>query len=72
MSSIRSTYPAAMTTIPPPVPTDLGTYSRSMHDHTKRQMEAFSLSLPKGSTGSDSRDTQHRASQQRPDLSLTS
>ena len=34
----------------PPPPFDLGTYSRSMHQHTKRQMEAFSgNSLPRSS-----------------------
>lgn len=26
--------------VSPPPPTDLGSYSRFMHDHTKRQMEA--------------------------------
>ncbi|KAK4458374.1 hypothetical protein QBC42DRAFT_156373, partial [Cladorrhinum samala] len=33
----------------PPPPVDLGTYSRSMHQHTKRQMESINQSLRQGS-----------------------
>ena len=40
MSSPRG-YPTAMPVSPPP-PTDLPTYARSMHQHTKQQMEAAS------------------------------
>ena len=31
---------------PPPPPPDLGTYTRSMHQHTKRQMESMAQSPP--------------------------
>jgi hypothetical protein len=30
----------------PPPPPDLGTYARSMHQHTKRQMESISSQSP--------------------------
>lgn len=47
MSTAQSTYSVAMPSLSPPAPpTDLGTYSRSMHQHTKRQMEAISQSPP--------------------------
>ncbi|KAK3403088.1 hypothetical protein B0T20DRAFT_342544 [Sordaria brevicollis] len=40
-------------TMSPPPPFDLGTYSRSMHQHTKRQMEAASqTNLPRSSNSS--------------------
>ncbi|KAI6090795.1 hypothetical protein F4821DRAFT_227882, partial [Hypoxylon rubiginosum] len=40
--SSRSSYTTAMPgSLPPPV--DLATYARSMHQHTKRQMEAANM-----------------------------
>ncbi|KAK1775254.1 hypothetical protein QBC45DRAFT_11540 [Copromyces sp. CBS 386.78] len=36
-------------TMSPPPPFDLGSYSRSMHQHTKRQMEASQTNLPRSS-----------------------
>ncbi|KAI1398116.1 hypothetical protein F4819DRAFT_469796 [Hypoxylon fuscum] len=42
MSSRSSTYTISMpSTLPPPV--DLASYARSMHQHTKRQMEAANM-----------------------------
>ncbi|KAK0609249.1 hypothetical protein B0T17DRAFT_619492 [Bombardia bombarda] len=58
MSSSGSSYSASMASPPPPV--DLGTYSRSMHQHTKRQMELVSTSSRRsqgGSSQQQSRDT---------------
>ncbi|KAK0652126.1 hypothetical protein B0T16DRAFT_95398 [Cercophora newfieldiana] len=54
MSATRDSF--AMPFSPPP-PVDLGTYSRSMLQHTKRQMEAASTtgqqsSSPRSSQGS--------------------
>ncbi|KAI0167009.1 hypothetical protein GGR52DRAFT_574972 [Hypoxylon sp. FL1284] len=66
--SSRSTYTISMpATLPPPV--DLASYARSMHQHTKRQMEAANMptsrrsgrtsrahvpSLPNGTSSSSS------------------
>ncbi|KAK4157619.1 hypothetical protein C8A00DRAFT_40045 [Chaetomidium leptoderma] len=50
MSASQGTYSVAMPISPPP-PSDLGTYARSMHQHTKRQMESIPQSPP--------RSTQH-------------
>ncbi|EAA31712.1 hypothetical protein GE21DRAFT_7825 [Neurospora crassa] len=41
-------------TMSPPPPFDLGSYSRSMHQHTKRQMEAASQTNLPRSSGSPS------------------
>ncbi|POS78958.1 hypothetical protein DHEL01_v202645 [Diaporthe helianthi] len=41
MSSQEESYPINNANSPP-TPTDLGSYSRTMLQHTKRQMEAFS------------------------------
>ncbi|KAK4103980.1 hypothetical protein N658DRAFT_493463 [Parathielavia hyrcaniae] len=35
--------------VSPPAPTDLGAYSRFMHQHTKRQMESISSHSPPSS-----------------------
>ena len=53
MSATQNTYSTSMSSSPP-APTDLGTYSRSMHQHTKRQMEAISGLTPRSSTSSGS------------------
>ncbi|KAL7625497.1 hypothetical protein AAE478_004717 [Parahypoxylon ruwenzoriense] len=47
--SSRNAYTIAMpVALPPPV--DLASYARSMHQHTKRQMEAASMSTGRRST----------------------
>lgn len=38
--------------VSPPAPQDISTYSRFIHDHTKRQMEAFGGSPPPRSSTS--------------------
>jgi len=38
----------------PPPPADLGSYARTMHQHTKRQMESISQSPPRSSQNSQS------------------
>lgn len=47
MSSARDSYSMSMSPSPP---SDIGTYSRSMHQHTKRQMEAASSRRSSGSS----------------------
>ncbi|KAF3770807.1 hypothetical protein M406DRAFT_320516 [Cryphonectria parasitica EP155] len=41
----------------PPPPSDLGSYMRSMHQHTKRQIEAMSRSQERRSRNTGSRGT---------------
>jgi len=41
--STQDSYSIGMSTSPPP-PVDIGAYARSMHQHTKRQMEAANQS----------------------------
>ncbi|PNY24274.1 Uncharacterized protein TCAP_05799 [Tolypocladium capitatum] len=53
MPAPASSYAMAMPVSPPP-PQSLSTYSRSMHDHTKRQMESFGAVAPPRSSGSTS------------------
>ncbi|KAK4043461.1 hypothetical protein C8A01DRAFT_32387 [Parachaetomium inaequale] len=45
MSTTQGAYSVSMPLSPPPPP-DLGTYARSMHQHTKRQMESISPQSP--------------------------
>ena len=48
MSTTQGAFSASMP-LPPP-PADLGSYARTMHQHTKRQMESISAqSSPRGS-----------------------
>ncbi|KAH7489528.1 hypothetical protein FOMA001_g3472 [Fusarium oxysporum f. sp. matthiolae] len=42
----RSDYGSVSMSMSPPPPTNLSSYSRFMHDHTKRQMEASGASPP--------------------------
>lgn len=41
MSSSQDSFVVSLANSPPP-PANIGTYARSMHQHTKRQMEAMS------------------------------
>ncbi|KAI3401000.1 hypothetical protein diail_705 [Diaporthe ilicicola] len=59
MSSHEDSFSVNMQNSPPP-PTDIGSYSRTMLQHTKRQMEAFS-----GASDRRSRSTGSRSSGQR-------
>ncbi|KAK0728167.1 hypothetical protein B0T26DRAFT_619722, partial [Lasiosphaeria miniovina] len=43
--------------VSPPPPADLGSYSRTMHQHTKRQMEAASQSSLRRGQSTDSSTT---------------
>ncbi|KAK4251018.1 hypothetical protein C7999DRAFT_37909 [Corynascus novoguineensis] len=56
MSTAQGAYSASMPLSPPP-PSDLGSYSRSMHQHTKRQMESISQSPPRSSQHGQSAPT---------------
>ncbi|KAJ6438658.1 thiol-specific monooxygenase [Purpureocillium lavendulum] len=50
----RDSYTISIPVSPPP-PQSISTYSRFMHDHTKRQMESFGAITPSGgSRGSTS------------------
>lgn len=60
MSSSQDSYAVAMAGSPPP-PTDIGSYMRSMHQHTKRQMEAMSRTQDRRS-----RNNGHRATPSMP------
>ncbi|KAF5021853.1 hypothetical protein F66182_6110 [Fusarium sp. NRRL 66182] len=42
----RSDYGSVSMSMSPPPPQNLSSYSRFMHDHTKRQMEASGASPP--------------------------
>ncbi|KAK4147217.1 uncharacterized protein C8A04DRAFT_25021 [Dichotomopilus funicola] len=51
MSTAQRTFAALPHS--PPAPTDIGAYARSMHQHTKRQMESIPQTSPRSSsTGS--------------------
>lgn len=51
-------------TMSPPPPFDLGSYTRSMHQHTKRQMEAASqTNLPRSSNSSPNNQSSNGQSQ---------
>ncbi|AEO56265.1 hypothetical protein MYCTH_2300995 [Thermothelomyces thermophilus ATCC 42464] len=56
MSTSQRTYSTSMPLSPPP-PSDLGSYSRFMHQHTKRQMESISQSPPTASQHGQSSPT---------------
>ncbi|UNI19111.1 hypothetical protein JDV02_005327 [Purpureocillium takamizusanense] len=57
MPGQTDSYPISIPDSPPP-PQSISTYSRFMHDHTKRQMESFGAIAPaggsRGSTSSSS------------------
>ncbi|KAH6636992.1 hypothetical protein F5144DRAFT_203322 [Chaetomium tenue] len=57
MPTAQNAYAVSMPMPPPPA--DLGSYARTMHQHTKRQMESISQSsTPRGSQhGSQSAPT---------------
>ncbi|KAJ4306427.1 hypothetical protein N0V88_001228 [Collariella sp. IMI 366227] len=57
MSATQQHYSSSMSMSPPP-PSDLGSYARTMHQHTKRQMEAIS-SPPRSSSSNGSTDSHH-------------
>jgi hypothetical protein len=47
-TTTQGAYSVSMPLSPPP-PADLGSYARTMHQHTKRQMETISQSTPRSS-----------------------
>ncbi|KAG7288898.1 hypothetical protein NEMBOFW57_005258 [Staphylotrichum longicolle] len=53
MSATQGTYSSSLSMSPPP-PADLGSYARTMHQHTKRQMESISQSPQRSSQNSQS------------------
>ncbi|KAM0346153.1 hypothetical protein ACHAPU_005926 [Fusarium lateritium] len=46
----RSNYDSSSLSMSPPPPTNLSSYARFMHEHTKRQMEASGASPPPSSS----------------------
>ncbi|PSR94301.1 hypothetical protein BD289DRAFT_427605 [Coniella lustricola] len=56
MSSSQDSFSINMVNSPPP-PSDLGSYMRSMHQHTKRQIEAMSRAQDRRSRNTGSRGT---------------
>ncbi|KAK3327646.1 hypothetical protein B0T19DRAFT_441607 [Cercophora scortea] len=61
-SASQSSYHVAMSSSPSP-PTNIGSYARIMHQHTKRQMEAASQSTRRRSSqGSNDSSTNQSAS----------
>ncbi|KAI7780421.1 hypothetical protein LA080_016040 [Diaporthe eres] len=59
MSSQEDSFSVNMANSPPP-PTDIGSYSRIMLQHTKRQMEAFSGTSDRRSRSNTSRSSGQR------------
>ncbi|KAL2157599.1 hypothetical protein VTH06DRAFT_5978 [Thermothelomyces fergusii] len=49
MPTGQRTYTTSLPLSPPPPPSDLGSYARFMHQHTKRQLESISQAAPRGS-----------------------
>ncbi|KAH8891318.1 hypothetical protein GQ53DRAFT_648971 [Thozetella sp. PMI_491] len=50
MATAQDAYSISIPISPPP-PSDLGTYARTMHQHTKKQMEAISTGPQRRSRG---------------------
>ncbi|KAK4203881.1 hypothetical protein QBC40DRAFT_13099 [Triangularia verruculosa] len=54
MSTAQNASYAAGLAMSPPPPSDLGSYARSMHQHTKRQMDSISQASTSPERGSPS------------------
>ncbi|KAK4188226.1 hypothetical protein QBC35DRAFT_451517 [Podospora australis] len=52
-----ASYSATMSSMSPPPPVDLGTYARSMHQHTKRQMDLIADLTRSSSQNNDEQST---------------
>ncbi|PNP55119.1 hypothetical protein THARTR1_04808 [Trichoderma harzianum] len=57
MPGRQDAYSVSMPTNSPPPPQSISSYSRFIHDHTKRQMQAFGAALSPTSSGASARSS---------------